>query len=104
MIPAFDKNDNLPKGLYKAAIGEIKDIFGGSTPRRKWLFEKLQQIIELAKSTGKLERIILWGSFVSNKEFPQDIDLLLIMSEFFTIDEIDSEAKRFLIIYTQTVA
>ena len=53
----------------------------------------MEKIIELAKSTGSLERVILWGSFVSNKEFPQDIDLLLLFKDDLIVESVGPEAK-----------
>ena len=94
MIAEFQKDGNLPKGLYKATLHEVREVFGTGSARRKLLIGNLENIIELAKSTGKLERVILWGSFVSNKEFPQDIDLLLIMRDDFDVDANPPEVKR----------
>ncbi len=51
-------------------------------------------MIKLAKSTGKLERVIIWGSFVSSTEFPRDLDLLLIMNDDFELDAIPLDVKR----------
>ena len=48
----------------------------------------------IAKSTGNLKRVIIWGSFVSDKEFPNAIDLLLIMSDDFDVNEKAPEVKR----------
>jgi len=94
MIPKFEKGGNLPKGVHKATLDEVREIFGASSARRKWLIRNLEKIIDLAKTTGRLERVIVWGSFVSNKELPQDIDLLLIMKEDFVVDKMDLEVKR----------
>ncbi len=94
MIPELEKNGNLPKGIHKATLDEVRKIFGIGSSRRKWLIGKLEQIIELAKSAGKLERVIVWGSFVSNKEYPQDIDLLLIMNDDFVVDELAFEVRN----------
>jgi len=94
MIPEFQRDGNLPKGLYKATFTEVKETSGSSSARRKLLIVNLENIIELAKSTGKLERVIVWGSFVSNTEFPRDIDLLLIMSDDFEIDANPPNVKR----------
>jgi len=94
MIPKFEKSGNLPKGIYKATMEEIKVTFGANSARRKWLISNLEKIINLANSSGKLERVFVWGSFVSNKELPQDIDLLLIMKEDFIVDEVSSEARK----------
>jgi len=94
MIPKFEKGGNLPKGAHKATLDEVREIFGASSARRKWLIGNLEKIIDLAKSTGGLKRVIVWGSFVSNKELPQDIDLLLIMREDFVVDKVDLEVKK----------
>jgi len=94
MIPKFEKGGNLPKGVYKATLDEVREIFGASSARRKWLIRNLEKIIDLAKSTRRLERVIVWGSFVSNKELPQDTDLLLIMKEDFVVDKMNLEVKK----------
>jgi hypothetical protein len=94
MIPKFEKGGNLPKGVHRATLDEIREIFGASSARRKWLIGNLEKISELAKSTGSLERVIVWGSFVSNKELPQDIDLLLIMKEDFVVDKVAPKVKK----------
>jgi len=94
VIPKFENSGNLPKGVYKVTLDEVREVFGTGSARRKWLVENLKEIIALAKSTRKLERVIIWGSFVSDKELPQDIDLLLIMKEGFSIDKVNSEMRR----------
>ena len=94
MIPEFQKNGNLPKGLYQATLHEVREVFGTSSARRKLLIGNLENIIDLAKSTGNLKRVIVWGSFVSDKEFPKDIDLLLIMSDDFDVNAKSSAVKR----------
>ena len=94
MIPKFEESGNLPKGVHKATLDEVGEIFGAGSARRKWLIGNLEKIIQLAKSTGRLQRLIVWGSFVSNKELPKDIDLLLIMKEDFVVDKLAAEAKK----------
>ncbi len=93
MIPEFQKDGNLPKGLYEVTLNEVRKVFGTGSAKRKLLIGNLENIIELAKSTGKLEQVIVWGSFISNKEFPQDIDLLLIMRDDFEVDANPPQVK-----------
>ena len=93
MIPEFQKDGNLPKGLYEVTLNEVRKVFGTGSAKRKLLIGNLENIIELAKSTGKLERVIVWGSFISNKDFPQDIDLLLIMRDDFNLDANPPQVK-----------
>ncbi len=38
--------------------------------------------------------MIVWGSFVSNKEFPQDLDLLLIMRDDFDVGVNAPEVRK----------
>lgn len=94
MIPKFERSGNPPKGVHKATLKETKEIFGIISARRKWLIGSLEKIIELATSTGSLERVVIWGSFVSNKELPNDIDLLLIMKEDFDINKANPYVRK----------
>ena len=45
--------------------------------------ERLQRVIALTQGTGKLERVFLWGSYVTDKPEPGDIGLFLVMSPDF---------------------
>jgi hypothetical protein len=45
--------------------------------------ERLQQVIALAQGTGKLEQVFIWGSYVTDKPDPRDIDLFLVMAPDF---------------------
>jgi len=37
----------------------------------------------LAKATGQLDRFIVFGSYVSDKAVPNDVDVILVMSDTF---------------------
>jgi len=91
MIPRFEPDGNLPKGVHQATLGELRARFGVGSARRKWLMKRLEEIVELVKSTGRLERVVVWGSFVTSKSFPGDVDLLLVMDRDFTVDGLDPE-------------
>jgi hypothetical protein len=41
----------------------------------------LEALAALAAATGKLRRIFVWGSFVTTKPSPKDLDIPLIMSD-----------------------
>ncbi len=93
MIPEFNKDGNLPEGIYPSGEEEFLDRFTTNSSRRKWLGQRLKEIFTLAKLTGNLNRIFIWGSFVSNKESPNDIDLLLLMTEEFQLENIPEECQ-----------
>jgi len=73
MLPAFHDGLNLPIGLYPATAQEVTEYFGKST-RRNLLCMTLQKMLERAKGCN-FRKVILFGSFVSSKESPGDIDL-----------------------------
>jgi predicted nucleotidyltransferase len=91
MIPHFNNEGNLPEGLYEITLDEMKNKFGQGSSRRNWLMQRLEEIIKIADGTGYLERVIVWGSFVTAKETPNDIDLLLVVSEKFDLEKIRGE-------------
>jgi len=94
MIPEFNEDGNLPAGIYRTGEEEFLSRFATGSARRKWLGERLREIFLLAKSTGKLERVLVWGSFVSAKESPNDIDILLLMSKDFQLENVSEECKN----------
>lgn len=93
MIPEFTKDGTLPEGIYTATEDEFLKRFGTGSARRKWLVERLHDLFDLVKSTGKIERVFVWGSFISSKESPNDTDLLLIMSADFELKNVVESAQ-----------
>ena len=93
VLPDFTREGDLPVGVHLAEWDEFRVRFGMLTPRRVWLLGRLQALFALAASTGELRRIFVWGSFVTTKPSPNDADVLLIMSEDFEVERIDSPAR-----------
>ncbi len=93
MLPAFNEHGNLPEGIHSATEEEVFIRFAASSARRRWLGERLRDLIATAKATGKLARLILWGSFVTAKESPNDLDLLLVMTADFELAQIPEETR-----------
>jgi predicted nucleotidyltransferase len=86
MLPPFNADGNLPEGIHQATNDEVLARFATMTARRQWLGERLHSLLVLAKATGKLERVFLWGSFVTDKPLPNDLDVLLVVADDFSID------------------
>jgi hypothetical protein len=59
-----------------------------------WLFARLQALIELASTTEKLRRVFVWGSYVTAKSAPKDVDVLLIMAADFEVDRTVAAARE----------
>jgi hypothetical protein len=93
MLPSFNEDGNLPEGVHLATESEIESRFVEVSPRRKWLGERLRDLLALARSTAKLQRVFLWGSFVTAKEAPRDLDLLLVMTSDFDLEHAPEGCK-----------
>jgi predicted nucleotidyltransferase len=93
MLPAFNHDGNLPEGIHLATEDEVFEHFAAPSARRQWLGEQLQSLLTLAKSTGQLARVFLWGSYVTRKEIPNDIDVLLVMGTEFTVEALPLQTQ-----------
>ena len=94
MLPEFNRDGNLPEGVHQATEAEVILRFATSSARRQWLGERLRDLLQMAKSTGKLERVFLWGSFVTSKEAPNDLDVLLVMAANFDLEQLSEDCRR----------
>ena len=93
MIPGLNEHGELALGVHLASWQEFHAVFCRSSPRRTWLATRLQALLQLAGSSRKLRRVFVWGSFVTAKVSPGDLDILLIMDESFTVDLIVEPAQ-----------
>jgi hypothetical protein len=82
-LPPFDHRGDLPEGVHRAALDEVLARFGQDTPQRQLVTARLLRVYELARKTGKLERFIIFGSYVTAKPAPNDVDIVLIMKDDF---------------------
>jgi len=93
MLPELNSDGNLPEGIYPATEEEVFLRFSTTSARRQWLGEQLRSLLSLAKSTGQLSRVILWGSFVTRKEVPNDLDVLLVMAADFSLEALPAYCR-----------
>src|SRR6266446_2554953 len=82
-LPALLPNGYLPSGVHEATLSEVVERFGTNTQRRQVLASRLQELVSLTRATRKLRCMFIWGSFVTNKSFPRDLDVFLLMQEGF---------------------
>jgi hypothetical protein len=90
--PAFNDEGDLPVGLYRAGLQEVLDHFGQSSTRRQIIATRLERIYRLACSTGQVARFGVFGSFVTEKEEPNDVDVIMIMEDSFDLASVSGEA------------
>ena len=90
--PAFDNNGDLPIGIHQATLSETLHHFGTGTPQRELVGQRLERIFLLANSTGQVARFIVFGSFVTAKPSPGDVDIFLLMKDSFNPAQVFGDA------------
>lgn len=83
-LPAFDSRGDLPVSVHPATLAEVIARFGYGTPQREFVTARLMRVYELARATGKLLRFVIFGSYVTDKPAPNDVDIILVMADDFT--------------------
>jgi hypothetical protein len=92
-IPDFESNGDLPVGLHQATLDEVLTRFGAGTLQRQAVIKRLIHIYNLAKATGQLERFIVYGSYITDKLNPGDVDIFLVMQEGFECETLSGDPK-----------
>ena len=54
---------------------------------------RLTRVHELATATGHMKRFVVFGSFVTAKPEPNDVDVFLIMQDTFDLTQVTGEAR-----------
>ncbi len=72
MLPDFDENGNLPRGIHEASWREFVERFG-NTEHRHRLLQGLKEALQALRVAG-CKRVYIDGSFVTAKEVPNDWD------------------------------
>lgn len=92
MLPLFNERGDLPAGIHPVPLAEIHARLGESETRQP-LMRMLRRLYGLAARTGHLERFLVFGSFVTSKEVPGDLDVALVMAETFRVEEAPRESR-----------
>ena len=74
-----------------ASLDDLRIRFGTSTPRRQFLFRQLEIVIDQLLVTRSLKQVYLFGSFVSGKASPNDVDLLVVMNAGFSTTQLSGK-------------
>jgi hypothetical protein len=92
MWPEFNEHEDLPPGIYPATLSQIVEHFS-FTNHRKSIARRLERIYRLAQSSGHVARFIIFGSFVTAKPEPNDVDIFLLMDDSFDVRKVSPEAR-----------
>ncbi len=86
MIPAFDDEGYLPPGIHSATVQEMSARFGLESELRHVQMESLLWLVALALRAG-VQRIVVNGSFVTDRLEPNDVDCVLLIGPEFPRDK-----------------
>ena len=79
--------------MYQATIDEVIARFGTGNTQRQAVTKRLIRIYHLAEATGKLERLVIFGSYITAKSEPNDVDIVLVMRDDFSLNACDEETR-----------
>lgn len=88
----FNSEGDLPPGVHSATLEQVCRHFGAS-PHRAIIAERLTRIYRLAQASGHLARFIIFGSFITAKSEPRDVDIFLLMEDSFDVRNASNEAR-----------
>ena len=66
-------------------------MFGSGSRERTLVFLRLRRIHSIAERTGHLARFVVFGSFVTEKEIPNDVDVFIVFDDTFDASACDAE-------------
>jgi hypothetical protein len=85
MIPPFNDQGYLPSGVHPATLQEGAERFGEGPELRRVEMESVRWLVELARRAG-VQRLILNGSFVTDRLEPNDVDCVLLVGAEYPVD------------------
>ena len=92
-LPPFTESGDLPAGVHPLTLREVAVKLGQLTPKRKMIARRLERIYRIATETGLVYRFIVFGSFVTLKPDPNDVDVFMLMENQFDFAEVTGEAR-----------
>jgi hypothetical protein len=90
-LPAFNEDGDLPPGVYRATLAEVRERFGQGSVQRCVVADRLNRLYQLVASTGQLARFVVFGSFVTAKVDPHDVDIVMLMEDAFDLASVTGE-------------
>ena len=92
-LPEFKAAGDLPPGMHPASLQDVLERFGKGTLQRVTVRSRLARMYSVSMRTGRVRRFIVFGSFVTAKADPNDVDVFLVMEDSFTVSNLTGEAR-----------
>ena len=84
---------SIPPGVHRATLTEVLQRFGAAGGQRGICSRRLSHLYELAQRTGHVCRFVIFGSYVTAKKNPNDVDVVLLMEDAFRLENCPSQAR-----------
>ena len=80
-IPDLTEHGYMPEGVHDCSVEEIESRFGQfqRSDCRCRLFARLKEYLRQAQASGLVKAVIIDGSFVTEKEEPNDVDVIVVL-------------------------
>ena len=95
-LPNLNHEGELPVGIHPATIDEVVAQFGSGTEQRMIATEHLKRIYQLVKETGHLQQLLIFGSYITSKPKPNDVDVVIIFDDDFDMAACSEDVKKLL--------
>jgi len=93
-LPNFTDKGDLPEGIWSASLLEVLDRFDSfGDNKRRSASNTLKTICNLAVATGQLQSILIFGNYVTSKPNPNDVDVILIMTDEFSMSQCPADSR-----------
>jgi len=92
-LPDFSLSGDLPPGIHRATLNEVVRRFGMAGGQRGVCTLRFSHVYELAQRTGHLARFVVFGSYVTAKPDPNDVDVILVMHDAFRVEGCPIESR-----------
>jgi hypothetical protein len=96
-LPGFESGGYLPPGIYEVPLAEVRTRFGIGSQARQQQFTLVQRIVEAARPYPTIKRLLVWGSFVTAKPEPGDLDYSIVVSVEHPQARIARQHRRFFV-------
>jgi hypothetical protein len=71
----------------------VLEHFGHGSVTRRVVAARLERIYRLVHATGDLRRFVVFGSFITEKADPNDVDVFLVMEDTFNVGQLTGAAR-----------
>jgi hypothetical protein len=96
-IPALTDTGFLPPGIYNTSLSQCLARFGAGSEKREGLGRLLSDVVNAAREYPTIKRVLIWGSFVTDKLEPNDLDYSLVVSVLHSKIVVRPEHRRLIV-------